>query len=120
MPIATLVILVLIGVVALWLAAVVAGAIFAVIPAILVGLLAGWVAGQLLGSRFGLVGTALIGIVGSFIGTALFSLLRINAHGVLNPMHIVSSIVGATILLAGIHVVDRRQLPYNGPRGLRG
>jgi uncharacterized membrane protein YeaQ/YmgE (transglycosylase-associated protein family) len=60
---------------------------------IIVGVVAGWLAGQLVrGAGFGLVGDLLIGVVGAFIGGWLLPRLGIHLG-----VGIVSSIVNATI-----------------------
>ena len=47
---------------------------------ILIGLVAGWLAGKIMkGKGFGLIGDIIIGIIGAFIGGFLFSLLGITA-----------------------------------------
>ena len=60
---------------------------------IIVGVVAGWLAGQLVrGAGFGLIGDLIIGIVGAFIGGWLLPRLGIHLG-----VGIVSSIVNATI-----------------------
>jgi uncharacterized membrane protein YeaQ/YmgE (transglycosylase-associated protein family) len=58
---------------------------------LLIGLIAGWLAGQILrGSGYGLVGDLVVGVIGAMIGGWIFALLGIVAFGLLG------SIIAAT------------------------
>jgi uncharacterized membrane protein YeaQ/YmgE (transglycosylase-associated protein family) len=72
---------------------------------VLVGLVAGWLAGQIVqGTGFGIVGDLLIGIVGAFIGS--WVLPRLGIHlGAGIVAAIVNATVGALILLLIIRLV---------------
>jgi uncharacterized membrane protein YeaQ/YmgE (transglycosylase-associated protein family) len=72
---------------------------------LLVGLVAGWLAGQIVqGTGFGIVGDLLIGIVGAFIGS--WVLPRFGIHlGSGMIAAIVNATVGALILLLLIRLV---------------
>ena len=60
---------------------------------LLVGIVAGWLAGQIMrGAGFGLVGDLIIGIIGAFIGSWLFPQLGIHLGA-----GIVAAIINATI-----------------------
>ena len=49
---------------------------------LLIGAIAGWLAGQIMkGGGFGLVGDIIVGIVGAFIAGALFPRLGVNLGG---------------------------------------
>jgi len=72
---------------------------------VLVGLAAGWLAGQIIqGTGFGLVGDLLIGIVGAFIGGWLLPQLGIHLGAGLVPA-IVNATIGALVLLLIIRVL---------------
>lgn len=74
---------------------------------ILIGMLAGWLAGQITkGSGFGLVGDLIVGILGSLLGSFLFGLIGIVAYGLLGRL--VMAVVGAIVLLWLIRVIKRR------------
>jgi uncharacterized membrane protein YeaQ/YmgE (transglycosylase-associated protein family) len=65
---------------------------------LIVGVVAGWLAGQLTrGNGFGLVNNLIIGVLGAVIGNFLFSLLGIYAFGI--PAMIISASIGAVVLL---------------------
>jgi uncharacterized membrane protein YeaQ/YmgE (transglycosylase-associated protein family) len=65
---------------------------------ILIGAVAGWLAGIILkGSDFGLLWNIIIGIIGSFIGGFLFKLLGIVAYGLIGK--IIAAVIGALLLL---------------------
>lgn len=66
---------------------------------LVVGVVAGWLASQIMGSKRGLVGYALLGIVGAIVGGFLFSLLDLG--GATNLLgQIVIATVGAVLVLA--------------------
>jgi uncharacterized membrane protein YeaQ/YmgE (transglycosylase-associated protein family) len=72
---------------------------------VLVGLVAGWLAGQVVrGTGFGLIGDLLIGIVGAFIGNWLLPLLHIQL-GVGIVALIVNATIGAIVLLIILRLV---------------
>ena len=72
---------------------------------VVVGVVAGWLAGQIVqGTGFGLVGDLLIGIAGAFIGTWL--LPQLNVHlGAGIVAAIANATIGAMILLIVIRAV---------------
>ncbi len=74
---------------------------------LLIGAVAGWLAGLIVkGYGFGLVGNIIIGIVGAFIGGWLFGQLGIvSGQGILGS--IVGATVGAVILLLLLRLVRR-------------
>jgi uncharacterized membrane protein YeaQ/YmgE (transglycosylase-associated protein family) len=74
---------------------------------ILVGAVAGWLAGSLVrGGGFGLVGDIVVGIIGAFIGGWL--LPRLGVHlGVGVVAVIVSATIGAVVLLLILRLVRR-------------
>jgi uncharacterized membrane protein YeaQ/YmgE (transglycosylase-associated protein family) len=72
---------------------------------VVVGLIAGWLAGQILhGSGFGIVGDIVIGVVGAFIGSWLLPQLGVHL-GVGLVAAIVNATIGAIILLVLISLV---------------
>jgi uncharacterized membrane protein YeaQ/YmgE (transglycosylase-associated protein family) len=75
---------------------------------LLIGAAAGWLAGVLVrGYGFGLVGNIVVGVVGSFVGGWLFSHLNlVHGGGMLGAA--VGATVGAVILLFLIRLVRRR------------
>src|ERR1700722_20529539 len=95
---------------------------------ILVGVVAGWLAGRsVAGGGFGLIGDLIVGVVGAFIGDWL--LPRLNIHlGIGIVSLIINATVGAIVLLAIIRIVAGRRgwgggwsggfgRGYGGPRG---
>jgi len=74
---------------------------------IIVGGIAGWLADLVVrGIRLGIIGAILVGIVGGFLGGWLFGLLNISiGGGILGE--ILVSFVGAVILLLIIRAVRR-------------
>ena len=65
---------------------------------LLVGLVAGWLAGQFVrGGGFGLAGDLIVGVVGAFLGGWLLPLIGVSLTGILGS--IVTATIGAVILL---------------------
>lgn len=74
---------------------------------VVVGIVAGWLAGQVMrGSGFGLAGDLVIGVLGAFIGSWL--LPRLNVHiGTGLVAAIASATIGAIILLLVLGALQR-------------
>ena len=73
---------------------------------LLIGAVAGWLAGVIMkGGGFGLVGNIVVGVIGSLIGGWLFGLLGIAAGGLIGS--IIAALVGAIILLAIVRLMKR-------------
>jgi uncharacterized membrane protein YeaQ/YmgE (transglycosylase-associated protein family) len=74
---------------------------------LLVGLIAGWLASQLVrGGGFGLVGDLIVGVIGAFIAGYLFPRLGISlGSGILGA--IIAATIGAVILLFILRAVKR-------------
>ena len=73
---------------------------------LVIGAIAGWLAGVLVkGGGFGLFGDIVVGIIGAVIGGWVFGLLGIAAGGVVGA--IVAATVGAVILLLIVRAVKR-------------
>jgi uncharacterized membrane protein YeaQ/YmgE (transglycosylase-associated protein family) len=74
---------------------------------LVIGVVAGWLAGQIMrGTGFGIVGDLLIGIVGAFIGSWLLPQLGIHLGlGIIAA--IINATIGAMILLLIIGLVRR-------------
>ena len=77
------------------------------IALLLVGLVAGWLAGKLIdGTGFGIVGDIIIGIIGAFIGNWLLGALGIFiGMGIVGA--IISATIGAIVLLLVIKTIKR-------------
>jgi uncharacterized membrane protein YeaQ/YmgE (transglycosylase-associated protein family) len=80
---------------------------------IIVGVVAGWLAGQLVrGTGFGLIGDLLVGIVGAFIGNWMLPRLGIQLGA-----GVVSSIVNATLGAVALLLVIGLVRGITRPRG---
>ena len=74
---------------------------------VIVGVVAGWLAGQVMrGGGFGLVGDLVVGVVGAVIAGLLFPMLGVSLGGGIVAA-IISSAIGAIILLAIVRLVRR-------------
>ena len=72
---------------------------------IIVGIVAGWLAGLLVqGGGFGLLGDLVVGVLGAFIGDFVLAKLHVVvAHGLVGA--IVDATIGAVILLVVLRLV---------------
>ena len=72
---------------------------------VLVGIVAGWLAGQIVdGGGFGLIGDLIVGVLGAFIGDWLLPRLHIQL-GVGTVALVINATIGAILLLVIIRVV---------------
>ena len=74
---------------------------------IVIGLIAGWLASTLVGGGFGLVGDIIVGVVGAFVGGWLFRALnvRVPFGGIAGSIFV--AFIGATVLLLLLRLVSR-------------
>ena len=78
-----------------------------IIIILLVGLIAGWLAGQFVrGGGFGMVGDIVVGIVGALIAGWLFPYLGFDLGGGIIGA-IIAATIGAVILLVIIRLIKR-------------
>ena len=69
-----------------------------IVVLLLIGAIAGWLAGKLMkGGGFGLVGNIVVGIIGAIIGKSVFCFFNIVAGGMIGT--IIMATIGAAILL---------------------
>jgi uncharacterized membrane protein YeaQ/YmgE (transglycosylase-associated protein family) len=79
---------------------------------ILVGLIAGWLAGQVMrGSGFGLVGDLIVGLLGAFIGDWLLPQLNIHLGAGIVAL-IFNALVGAILLLFVLRLIGGGSWSY--------
>ncbi len=73
---------------------------------IVIGGLAGWLAGFFMKGSQGLIGNIIVGVIGSFIGGWLFGVLNLSIGGEwVGP--IVTATVGAVVLLFGLGFIKK-------------
>jgi uncharacterized membrane protein YeaQ/YmgE (transglycosylase-associated protein family) len=83
---------------------------------ILVGVIAGWIAGQVVaGGGFGLIGDLLLGIVGAFVGDWLLPRLGVHLGAGIVSL-IANAAIGAIILLLILRLFSRGRTWGPGPR----
>jgi uncharacterized membrane protein YeaQ/YmgE (transglycosylase-associated protein family) len=77
------------------------------IALLLVGLVAGWLAGKLIdGTGFGLIGDIIVGVIGAFIGNWLLGALGLFiGMGLIGA--IISATIGAVVLLIVIKMIKK-------------
>ncbi len=73
-----------------------------------VGLIAGWFAALVVRGGFGLIADIALGVVGAFLGTWLLNLAGVRIGGTV-PAAIVNAMIGAAILLTATHLLKRRE-----------
>jgi uncharacterized membrane protein YeaQ/YmgE (transglycosylase-associated protein family) len=74
---------------------------------LIIGAIAGWLAGQIVkGYGFGLIGNIVVGIVGAFIAGWLLPRLGISIGGGIIAA-IINAVIGAVILLVVIGLIKR-------------
>jgi len=72
---------------------------------ILVGIVAGWLAGKIVdGGGFGLIGDLIVGVIGAFIGDWLLPQLHIHL-GVGIVSLVINATIGAIVLLVVLRLV---------------
>ena len=64
---------------------------------LLIGLIAGWIAERAMNRDHGLLTNILVGIAGSFVGGTLAGLLNVNYQGFLG--NLIVAVVGAVLIL---------------------
>jgi uncharacterized membrane protein YeaQ/YmgE (transglycosylase-associated protein family) len=79
-----------------------------IVVIVLVGLIAGWLAGQVMhGSGFGLIGDVVVGLLGALIGNWLLPQLNIHL-GVGIVALIIHAFIGAIVLLVLLRLIGGR------------
>jgi uncharacterized membrane protein YeaQ/YmgE (transglycosylase-associated protein family) len=74
---------------------------------VLIGVLAGWIAGKITkGSGFGLLGDLVVGVVGSLLGSVIFGVLGLGAYSLVGRL--VVAVVGAVVLLWLVRVIKKK------------
>jgi len=73
---------------------------------LVIGAVAGWLAGVVMkGGGFGIVGDIVVGIIGAIIGGWLFGILGIAAGGLIGA--IITAFVGACVLLFVVRLIKK-------------
>jgi uncharacterized membrane protein YeaQ/YmgE (transglycosylase-associated protein family) len=75
---------------------------------LLVGLVAGWLAGVVMkGGGYGVIGDIVVGLIGAVLGGFLFGMFGAGSYGLLGS--IVVAFVGACLLIAIVRAVAPRR-----------
>jgi uncharacterized membrane protein YeaQ/YmgE (transglycosylase-associated protein family) len=73
---------------------------------LLIGAIAGWIAGSVMkGKGYGIIGNMVIGIVGAVIGGFIFGLLGISAGGLIGSL--ITATVGAIALIFVVRLIKK-------------
>lgn len=74
---------------------------------VLIGIVAGWLAGQIMKGRgFGWLGNLIVGVIGSLLGGFLFALLGLAAYGLVGRL--IMATFGAVVLLMLLSFIRSR------------
>lgn len=74
---------------------------------LLVGLIAGFLADKVVKNSFGTIGDMVVGVIGSFLGGWIFGMLNLSVGGFLGQ--IFAAFVGAVVLLLIINWIGGRR-----------
>ncbi len=75
---------------------------------LVIGLIAGWLAGQIMkGGGFGIIGDLIVGVIGAVIGGWLWEFLKLPSLGPWWLTAIIAAVVGACILLFLLRLIKR-------------
>ena len=73
---------------------------------LVIGLVAGWLASRIMkGKGFGLIGDLIIGVIGAILGGWLFGFLGITVGGIIGSL--VTALVGAIVFLYLLRIIKR-------------
>jgi uncharacterized membrane protein YeaQ/YmgE (transglycosylase-associated protein family) len=73
---------------------------------LIIGLVAGWLAGKIMrGGGFGLIGDLIVGVIGALLGGWIFGLLGIEFGGILGSL--ITALVGAIVLLFILRLIKK-------------
>jgi uncharacterized membrane protein YeaQ/YmgE (transglycosylase-associated protein family) len=73
---------------------------------VVIGIVAGWLAGEITkGKGFGILGDLIVGVIGSLLGSFVFSLLGIYAGSLVGRL--ILAVIGAVLLLYLIRFIRR-------------
>ena len=78
---------------------------------VVVGLIAGWLASAVVGGGYGLIGDIVVGVVGAFLGGVIFRALHIGTpfHGLAGTIFV--AFIGAVVLLLILRLIRRVSYP---------
>jgi uncharacterized membrane protein YeaQ/YmgE (transglycosylase-associated protein family) len=74
---------------------------------IVVGLIAGWLASAVVGGGYGVIGDIVVGVVGAFLGGFIFRALHIGTPFRGLPGTIFVAFIGAVLLLLVLRLIRR-------------
>jgi uncharacterized membrane protein YeaQ/YmgE (transglycosylase-associated protein family) len=74
---------------------------------IVVGLIAGWLASAVVGGGYGVIGDIVVGVVGAFVGGLIFRALNIGSPFGGLPGTIFVAFIGAVALLLVLRLIRR-------------
>lgn len=74
---------------------------------LIVGLVAGWLADKVVKNSYGLLGDLIVGVLGSFLGTWIFGRFGTVGGGLIEQ--IIYALIGAIVLLLILNLLKRKK-----------
>ena len=78
-----------------------------ILALLVVGLVAGFLADKVVKNTFGTIGDIMVGIAGSFIGGEIYIVIGMGAGGLIDQ--IIAAFIGAVVLLLVINLIKGRK-----------
>jgi uncharacterized membrane protein YeaQ/YmgE (transglycosylase-associated protein family) len=77
---------------------------------VVIGLVAGWLASAVVGGGFGLIGDIVVGVVGAFVGGLIFDALDVGTPfgGIAGTIFV--AFIGALVLLLALRLIRRASI----------
>jgi uncharacterized membrane protein YeaQ/YmgE (transglycosylase-associated protein family) len=77
---------------------------------VVIGLIAGWLASAVVGGGFGLIGDIVVGVVGAFVGGWIFDALDVGTPfgGIAGTIFV--AFIGAIVLLLALRLIRRASI----------
>jgi uncharacterized membrane protein YeaQ/YmgE (transglycosylase-associated protein family) len=77
---------------------------------VVIGLIAGWLASAVVGGGFGLIGDIVVGVVGAFVGGLIFNALDLGTPfgGMAGTIFV--AFIGAVVLLLALRLIRRASI----------
>jgi len=77
---------------------------------VVIGLIAGWLASAVVGGGFGLIGDIVVGVVGAFVGGLIFNALDLGTPfgGMAGTIFV--AFIGAIVLLLALRLIRRASI----------
>jgi uncharacterized membrane protein YeaQ/YmgE (transglycosylase-associated protein family) len=76
------------------------------ILALVIGVVAGWLAGVIMkGGGYGILGDLIVGVIGAYLGSWILDILGLSTYGLIS--YLIMSVLGAVVLIASLRVIKK-------------